>query len=41
MGIRARLSKPLAGIIAAQRKKWALDPKKYQQKIFEQLIKVG
>ena len=41
MGIRASLSKPLAGLIAAQQQKWSLDPEKYQQKIFEYLIKVG
>ena len=41
MGIRASLSKPLAGIIAAQQQKWSLAPEKYQQKIFEHLIKIG
>ncbi|RLD24104.1 MAG: hypothetical protein DRI71_03535 [Bacteroidetes bacterium] len=41
MGIRASLSKPLASLIARQQKKWALAPGKYQQKIFENLIKVG
>ncbi len=41
MGIRASLSKPLAGIITREQKKWSSDPEKFQQKIFEQLIKVG
>jgi len=41
MGIRASLSKPFARVIAAQQKKWSLDPEKYQKKIFNQLIKVG
>jgi hypothetical protein len=41
MGLRASLSKPLAGMIARQQKKWALAPEKYQQKIFEELIQVG
>ena len=41
MGIRASLSKPLAHFIVAQQRKWSLDPEKYQQKIFQHLIKVG
>ncbi len=41
MGIRAIASKPLAAVIAAEQRKWARQPEKYQQKIFSRLIKVG
>ena len=41
MRIRSGLSKPLASLIAKQQKKWALAPEKYQNKIFDQLIKNG
>lgn len=41
MGIRSILSKPLAAYVAAQQKKWALDPFKTQEKVLNQLVKGG
>lgn len=41
MGIRSVLAKPLAAYIAAQTKKWSLEPHRYQQRIFDELIKKG
>lgn len=41
MGIRSRLAKPFAAYIAAQTKKWSLDPFRYQKKMFEYLLKQG
>lgn len=41
MGIRSVLAKPLAAYIAAQTKKWSLEPGRHQQRIFEELIKTG
>ncbi|MDH5609563.1 MAG: GH3 auxin-responsive promoter family protein [Cyclobacteriaceae bacterium] len=38
MGIRAVVSKPLARWVASEQKKWSVDPGRYQQKIFGQLI---
>lgn len=38
MGIRSRLAKPFAAYIAAETKKWASDPIRHQQKVFEYLI---
>lgn len=38
MGIRSFLSKPLAGYIAVQQKKWSLNPEKTQQKVFKSII---
>ena len=39
MGIRGILSKPLAKAVVAAQKKWAANPGKTQQKIFEKIIK--
>jgi len=39
MGIRSVLAKPLAAYIAAQTRKWSLDPHRFQQRIFDELIK--
>ncbi len=41
MGIRAILSKPFAKKIVADQKKWSSNPGKYQQSIFEDLIKTA
>ena len=41
MGIRAILSKPFASLIVKDQKKWSLEPGRYQQIIFNNLIKVG
>lgn len=41
MGIRAILSKPFASLIVKDQKKWSQAPGRYQQTIFETLIKVG
>jgi hypothetical protein len=38
MGIRSVLGKPFAAYVAAQTKKWSLQPGVYQQKIFSYLI---
>ncbi len=41
MGIRAILSKPFAKKIVADQKKWSSNPGRYQQAIFENLIKTS
>ncbi len=41
MGIKSSLSKPFAKYIVNQQKKWANDPAPAQEKIFNNLIKVG
>ncbi len=41
MGIRSVLAKPFAAYIAQQTKKWSLDPYRYQQRIFDELISKG
>ncbi|QCK17006.1 GH3 auxin-responsive promoter family protein [Mangrovivirga cuniculi] len=41
MGLKSFLSKPFAAYIASKQKKWSADPVKYQQKVFDNLIKVG
>jgi hypothetical protein len=41
MGIRAILSKPIASFIVARQKKWAAQPARTQQKVFEGLIKTA
>lgn len=41
MGIRAILSKPFAKKIVADQKKWSSSPGRYQQAIFENLIKTS
>lgn len=38
MGIRSVLAKPFAAYIASQTRKWSLEPERFQQKIFDQLI---
>ena len=38
MGVRSMLAKPYAAYIAAQTKKWSLQPALYQNKIFQYLI---
>lgn len=38
MGIRSILAKPFAAYIAAETKKWSINPQIYQQKIFEHLL---
>ncbi|MCF6353014.1 MAG: GH3 auxin-responsive promoter family protein [Cyclobacteriaceae bacterium] len=41
MGIRSALSKPFAKYVVAKQQKWALDPAKYQQLIFDNLVQKG
>ncbi len=41
MGIRSLLARPVAAYIAAETKKWSLDPFRYQQKVFEYLVANG
>ena len=41
MGIRSILSKPLAKWVVNDQKKWALNPDKFQSKLFKNLIKSG
>ena len=41
MGIRSILSKPLAKWVVNDQKKWALNPDKFQSKLFQNLIKSG
>lgn len=41
MGIRSILSKPFAKYVVAQQNKWSVEPEKYQQQIFNNLIKKG
>lgn len=41
MGIRSVLAKPFAAYIASQTRKWSLEPHRFQQRIFEDLIKKG
>lgn len=41
MGIRSQLAKPFAAYIAAETKKWSLDPFRYQRKMFDYLIGHG
>lgn len=41
MGIRSVLAKPFAAFVASQTKKWSLDPVRFQQQIFENLIANG
>ena len=41
MGIRSLLAKPFAAFIASQTKKWSLEPFRFQQQIFEHLVKAG
>lgn len=39
MGIRSALAKPFAAYIASQTKQWSLEPYRFQQRIFDDLIK--
>ena len=39
MGVRSILAKPLAAYVAAQTRKWSMQPVVYQQQIFEYLIR--
>jgi hypothetical protein len=41
MGLRSMLVKPYAAYVAAQTKKWSLQPALYQNKIFQHLIAQG
>ncbi|HEY9489987.1 MAG TPA: GH3 auxin-responsive promoter family protein [Chryseosolibacter sp.] len=41
MGIRSVLAKPFAAFIASQTRKWSLDPHRFQDQIFHQLIQTG
>ncbi|MBL7856711.1 MAG: GH3 auxin-responsive promoter family protein [Cyclobacteriaceae bacterium] len=41
MGIRSSLAKPFAAYIAAQTKKWSMEPALYQRKVFDYLVKEG
>ncbi len=41
MGIRSVLAKPLAAYVAQQTREWTLDPHRFQQRIFESLIRTG
>jgi hypothetical protein len=41
MGIRSLLARPFAAYIAAETKKWSLDPFRYQKKVFEYLVANG
>ena len=41
MGIRSVLARPFAAYIAAQTKKWSLEPYRYQHQIFDQLVQTG
>ena len=39
MGIRSLLAKPFAALVASQTKKWSLEPFRFQEQIFQGLIK--
>lgn len=41
MGIRSVLAKPFAAYIATQTRKWSLEPYRFQQRIFDELVKTG
>ena len=41
MGFRSVLSKPFAAYVINQQKKWSAAPERYQQKIFENIIKTA
>lgn len=41
MGIRSVLAKPFAAYIASQTRRWSLEPLRFQQHIFENLIRKG
>jgi hypothetical protein len=41
MGIRSALAKPFAAIIASQTRKWSLEPHRFQQQIFDELVRTG
>ena len=41
MGIRSVFAKPFAALVAAQTKKWSLEPFRFQHQIFDQLVKTG
>ena len=41
MGVRSVLAKPFAAYIATQTRKWSLEPGPCQQRIFDELIKIG
>jgi hypothetical protein len=41
MGIRSVLAKPFAALIAAQTKKWSLEPYRFQHRIFDHLVKTA
>lgn len=39
MGFRSILAKPFAALVASQTKTWSLQPEKFQQKVFETIIR--
>lgn len=39
MGIRSLLAKPFAAFVASQTKKWSLEPIRFQEQIFQELIR--
>jgi hypothetical protein len=41
MGVRSVLAKPFAAYVATQTRKWSLEPGRFQQRIFDELIKTG
>ena len=41
MGIRSVLAKPFAAYIASQTRKWSIEPYRFQQQIFNDLIRAG
>jgi hypothetical protein len=41
MGYRSLLAKPLAAYVAAQTRKWSSEPFRYQQRVFDYLIREG
>jgi hypothetical protein len=41
MGIRSVLAKPFAALIAAETKKWSMQPGVYQQRVMQNLVKQG
>ncbi|NMM49485.1 GH3 auxin-responsive promoter family protein [Marinigracilibium pacificum] len=41
MGLKSFLSKPFASYVIRKQKKWSADPAKYQQKVFDELVRVG